>query len=751
VDVVTTTSFAEAYQTPPGLDMAQAQRFLTELHGSGNGDAHVVLWFHNTKLSRRRGVQQLSARGLAGLTDEGGELATLVANDWNVYVTPCRFLPDRQPPNSRRAESVCLAPGTWADLDVKPDVAHLPHSIEELRKVYAALPRPTLLVGSGSGGLHAYWLLQEPTQDVDRMATLERLWIRYISALAGSALGREIRFDSVKDLARVLRLPGTVRWPKPKDPEGTRPAQVVLLDADGPRYRVEELETLVPEELRREPEHVSVGEVVLDLDDPRLSAYARKAVENEAHKLAKLGPSEQGGRNTRLNKAAFNLGGLGAHGLLDRDAVSDALKAACDENGLNAEDGEDQFDLTFTSGWDAGLKKPRALPASLLQQTGGGGTAPLYETVEPWPEPVDGASLLDELVEYFAGPMVLPPGGAETCALYTATTYITDQLELCSYLGIPSAVMRSGKTRLETLFGYVVRRALRAANCTPAAIFRECEANQPTLIIDEAETFLGSEELRGVLNAGNDREGGVLRTVPDGEGGFAARRFNVFGPKIFALIGTLPATLTDRSIVIEMRRKKPDEPVETFRRRQRRDYRERGQELARKLVRWTTDNWEAMGKHEPAIPEEIDDRAADNWEALLIVADVAGGDWPERARRLALGLSADRDQTGVDDRLLLLADIYAVFERWPQSLTPRDLVSELHKLEERPWAAYGSRENPITPDRVGKMLGSFGVRSQVVRVGDPPVSVRLYWPALFQDAWERYGIKGDSEPAWVLK
>jgi putative DNA primase/helicase len=756
--VTTTTTFAEAYSTP-SFDLEQAQSFLTALHGPGNGDAQVVLWLHNTKLPRRRGVQQLSAPP-TGLTDEGGELGRMVANDWNVYVTPCRFRPDRQPPHSRRAESVVLAPGTWADLDVKPNVPHLPHDRDELVRVYQALPRPTVLVGSGSGGLHAYWLLPEPTEDVARAETLERLWIRYVSKLAGEALGREIKFDSVKDLARVLRLPGTVRWPKPKEPAGTRPAPVTLHDVDGPRYRFEELETLVPEELRREPEWVPVGQEIIDVEDPRLTAYARKAVEGEARTLAALRQGESGGRNTQLNKAAFKLGTLGAHGLLGRDTAYDALRAACERNGLNAEDGVDQFDLTFTSGWEAGLQKPRKLPASLLAQHSAGenGTAPLYEDIEPWPEPVDGALLLDELVEYFAGPMVLPPGGAETCALYTAVTYITDLLEIVPYLGIPSAVMRSGKTRLETLFAYAVRRPLLAANATPAAIFRECEANRPTLIIDEAETFLGSEELRGVLNAGYDREGGVLRSVPDGGGGFVTRHFNVFGPKIFALIGGLPGTLLDRSILVVMRRKKPTETVAPFRRLQRRDYRERGRELGRKLVRWTQDRWADLDRQEPDLPltpdgrAALDDRAADNWEALLIIADVAGGDWPKRAREIAIEISAVRNEQTVDDRLLLLADVRAIFNRLGgQPLTPSQVVNQLYALEERPWAAYGARETPITADRIGKMLASFNVTSQKVRTSNQQHPVRLYWPALFEEAWERHRIGDEGEPPWEWK
>ena len=44
-----------------------------------------------------------------------------------------------------------------------------------------------------------------------------------------------------------------------------------------------------------------------------------------------------------------------------------------------------------------------------------------------------------------------------------------------------------------------------SANITAAAIFRTVEAARPTLLIDEADSFLSDkEDIRGVLNAGYD-------------------------------------------------------------------------------------------------------------------------------------------------------------------------------------------------------------------------------------------------------
>ena len=55
-------------------------------------------------------------------------------------------------------------------------------------------------------------------------------------------------------------------------------------------------------------------------------------------------------------------------------------------------------------------------------------------------------------------------------------------------------------------------------------------------------------------------------------------------------------------------------------------------------------------------PEGLSDRAEDSWEPLLIIAEAAGGRWPERARAATQALSTEEDTTqsrGID----LLGDV----------------------------------------------------------------------------------------------
>src|SRR5450759_4135257 len=64
----------------------------------------------------------------------------------------------------------------------------------------------------------------------------------------------------------------------------------------------------------------------------------------------------------------------------------------------------------------------------------------------------------------------------------------------------------------------------------------------------------------------------------------------------------------------------------------------------------------------PAMPDALDDRAADNWEPLLAIADLAGGDYPKLARSAALHLSGSAE---IDEQTIgvqLLAAAKALFD-----------------------------------------------------------------------------------------
>ena len=135
-----------------------------------------------------------------------------------------------------------------------------------------------------------------------------------------------------------------------------------------------------------------------------------------------------------------------------------------------------------------------------------------------------------------------------------STSYAFSAWFASPFLCITSPTRRCGKTLLLIVLGALVPRRLLVSNVTPAMLFRAIEKFKPTLLIDEADTFIReNDELRGVLNSGHTRTTAiVIRAVGDDHD---PRVFSTWCPKAIALIGKLPGTLADRSIEVPMRRR----------------------------------------------------------------------------------------------------------------------------------------------------------------------------------------------------
>src|SRR5205814_8931570 len=97
------------------------------------------------------------------------------------------------------------------------------------------------------------------------------------------------------------------------------------------------------------------------------------------------------------------------------------------------------------------------------------------------------------------------------------------------------------------------------------------------------------------------------------------KTFSTWCAKAIALIDRLPNTLQDRSIVIRMRRKQSTEVVE----RLRLDRLAGLQELCSKCARWVADYSGELALADPAMPAQLNDRAADNWRPLMAIAEMA--------------------------------------------------------------------------------------------------------------------------------
>lgn len=353
---------------------------------------------------------------------------------------------------------------------------------------------------------------------------------------------------------------------------------------------------------------------------------------------------------------------------------------------------------------------------------------PLSE-VTPWAHPVEGATLLGEIADTVRDFIVCDVGTARAAALWAALTWFIDAVDVAPLAVITAPEKRCGKTQMLSVLGKLVRRPMSASNISAAALFRSIDAWHPTLLVDEADAFMrDNEELRGLLNSGHTRDSAyVVRVVGDDH---IPTRFSTWGCKAIAGIGHLADTLMDRAIVLTLRRKLAHESTKRLR------HAEPGlfNDLAAKLARFTQDNTEAVRRARPVLPPALNNRAQDNWEALLSIAEIAGGDWPALARDAALKLSGGEPDSTVGDELL--ADIREIFDgRWETKISTADLLVTLCFDEEKPWATY-SRGMPLSHHQLARKLKSYGIRSKNVRIGHDVA--KGFERGQFDDAFARY-------------
>jgi hypothetical protein len=239
---------------------------------------------------------------------------------------------------------------------------------------------------------------------------------------------------------------------------------------------------------------------------------------------------------------------------------------------------------------------------------------------------------------------VLPsPAAAVGVVLWIAATHAQPAWAHAPRLVIRAPEKRCGKSRLLDVIEALCWNPFITVNSSPAAVYRSITSDPPTLLVDEADTIFGpkadgNEDLRGLLNAGHQRNRPAKRYDA------AANRVEsipTFAMAALAGIGAMPDTIEDRAVIIRMRRRAPGETVAPY--RHKRD-RPALRKLAAELNDWLRADLKALEQAAPHMP--VEDRAADTWEPLIAVADHAGGGWPDRARAAVLALAGETADSG---------------------------------------------------------------------------------------------------------
>ena len=399
------------------------------------------------------------------------------------------------------------------------------------------------------------------------------------------------------------------------------------------------------------------------------------------------------------------------------------ITAAADRRALLAL-AEDLRQLAYVP--DPDLARARA---RLAFDRWAGGRAVEVVDVEAPGEP--GWQTLDDVAAFLARYVVFPSDGArDAVALWVAHTFVFSAFEVSPRLALLSAEKRSGKTRTLKLVQLLTRDPRRVSNVTTSYLFRLIEKVRPTVLVDEVDAIFGPkasanhEDLRALINDGWEHGATVGRIVGEGAR-MEPHDFPAFAPMALAGIGDLPDTIVDRAVVVRMKRRTPAERVTSFRRRR---VVPEAAALHERLARWSA-SLRDLGDVEPALPAGVDDRAADLWEPLIVLADAAGGTWPDRARLACAGFEAVRVEDDDSWRVNLLAEIVAAFdEDGRDRLSAKELGA---RLVER---------NAVTDEpsarRLAGWLRPFDVRAQRGRFNGEPW--RGYYRHDLDDAQRRY-------------
>jgi len=347
----------------------------------------------------------------------------------------------------------------------------------------------------------------------------------------------------------------------------------------------------------------------------------------------------------------------------------------------------------------------------------------------------DGDKLLSDVRAYLLRFVAFPSSWcADAVTLWAAHAHMIEHFHTTPRLAAISPEPESGKSRLLEILATLTPDPMLMLSPSPAALFRKIAAHPITLLVDECDTVFSSrgkedqnEDLRALLNAGYRRGATIPRCVGPRHD---VVEFPVFAATALAGIGDLPDTVMTRAIIFRMRRRTAAEPIEQYRIRVNEP---EGHALRDRLALWAIAVGESAGAAWPTLPLGVADRRAEAWEPLIAVADLAGGDWPQRARVAAVADVAAHKTREPSLGIRLLTDTRTAMGDMAAIFT-NDLLSRLNAMEESPWGDL--RGHPLESRGLAARLKKYGVAPGTVRIGAD--TGKGYKRDDLFDAWTRY-------------
>ena len=310
----------------------------------------------------------------------------------------------------------------------------------------------------------------------------------------------------------------------------------------------------------------------------------------------------------------------------------------------------------------------------------------------PHPEPV-GAEIFDEIVSDLQTYLFISEENAIKATYWVAHANLFREFEYTPRLVITAPVKNCGKTVLLSVLQAMTNHSLNGDNMTPACYFRISSGGDVSFFLDEADEWFRkgndkNRDLVAALNGGNKQRGCFYRTVGDSHTPRAFPTHAAVALSGIQLDRQLADTTLDRSILIFMQRAKPGQLNERFRSRTHLPiFKKHGE----RLLRWCNEHRERLKSHLPKIPDHVDGREYDNWEAMISIAELASANWGRKMLDILLNQTP---MIGDDVLIRFLQDCRRIYDMdfsGDKMITGQDLALTLARLpdeEENNWFPY---------------------------------------------------------------
>lgn len=336
---------------------------------------------------------------------------------------------------------------------------------------------------------------------------------------------------------------------------------------------------------------------------------------------------------------------------------------------------------------------------------------------------------------------------AEAIAVWVCAAWLINSWVKFPHLCITSPEKRCGKTTLLTLLSHVTPEAKFASSMSPSAMYRLIKLMQPTILLDESQSLSNTRSdsatvMKELLNSGVEKNSPVFKSDPSDMDGVI--EYNLYSPKVLALIGEPDTILADRCVIIEMTRKEEELELEIYR-----DIHtaEEGKAIEKTLSVWAAKvKKKVVATYSTMMPQRIgNERLANLLMPLRTVLAVIG-----RSDKLLTSYTQQVTDRNVKREyqsagVLLLMACREIFGK-AKFVGTADLIQQLCGRDEEPWHRF-NRGKPINSETLATLLRKYKISptKKQVRIGPKVVGFRGYDREAFEKPWRIYATKPKSD------